>query len=81
MCDSCGCGDTNLVPLDVQQRILSDNERTAKHNRHHFNERALLAINVMGWSAHFTTASGLASPLDPPFSPDSSLLSIQCHRL
>lgn len=48
MCDSCGCGDTNLVPVEVQQRILSDNERTAKHNRHHFVERALLAINVMG---------------------------------
>jgi hydrogenase nickel incorporation protein HypB len=48
MCDSCGCGDANLVPIDVQQRILSDNERTATHNRHHFLERALLAINVMG---------------------------------
>jgi len=48
MCDSCGCGDTNLVPLEVQQRILSDNERTATHNRHHFLERSLLAINVMG---------------------------------
>jgi hydrogenase nickel incorporation protein HypB len=48
MCDSCGCGDTNLVPLEVQQRILSDNERTAMHNRHHFQERSLLAINVMG---------------------------------
>jgi hydrogenase nickel incorporation protein HypB len=48
MCDSCGCGDTNLVPLEVQQRILSDNERTAAHNRHHFLERGLLAVNVMG---------------------------------
>jgi len=48
MCDSCGCGDTNLVPVDVQQRILSDNDRMATHNRHHFLERALLAINVMG---------------------------------
>lgn len=48
MCDSCGCGDTNLVPVDVQQRILSANDRTAAHNRHHFAERALLAINVMG---------------------------------
>jgi hydrogenase nickel incorporation protein HypB len=48
MCDSCGCGDTNLVPIEVQQRILSDNERTASHNRHHFAERELLAINVMG---------------------------------
>jgi len=48
MCDSCGCGDTNLVPVEVQQRILSDNERTAAHNRHHFLERSLLAVNVMG---------------------------------
>jgi hydrogenase nickel incorporation protein HypB len=48
MCDSCGCGDSNLVPVDVQRRILSDNDRTAAHNRHHFRERALLAVNVMG---------------------------------
>jgi hydrogenase nickel incorporation protein HypB len=48
MCDSCGCGDANLVPVDVQLRILSDNERTAAHNRHHFSERGLLAVNVMG---------------------------------
>ena len=48
MCDACGCGDTNLVPIEVQQRILSGNERTAMHNRHHFLERSLLAINVMG---------------------------------
>lgn len=48
MCDSCGCGDTNLVPVEVQQRILSVNDRTAAHNRHHFIERSLLAINVMG---------------------------------
>ena len=48
MCDSCGCGDPNLVPIAVQQRILSGNERMAAHNRHHFLERGLLAINVMG---------------------------------
>ena len=48
MCDSCGCGDTNLVPVEVQHRILADNERTAAHNRQHFLERSLLAINVMG---------------------------------
>lgn len=36
------------VPVDVNHRILSDNERMAAHNRHHFVERALLAINVMG---------------------------------
>jgi len=48
MCDSCGCGDTHLVPVEVQQRILSENEKTAAHNRHHFRERGLLAVNVMG---------------------------------
>lgn len=48
MCDSCGCGDTHLVPVDVQERILSENERGAAHNRHHFMDRSLLAINVMG---------------------------------
>jgi hydrogenase nickel incorporation protein HypB len=48
MCDSCGCGDATLVPVEVQERILSDNERTAAHNRQHFTERALLAVNVMG---------------------------------
>jgi hydrogenase nickel incorporation protein HypB len=48
MCDSCGCGDTALVPLEVQERILSENERGAAHNRHHFLARSLVAINVMG---------------------------------
>src|SRR4029078_4980689 len=48
MCDSCGCGDTNVVPLDVQQRILSENERCAAHNRNHFADRSRVEINVMG---------------------------------
>ena len=48
MCDSCGCGDTNLVPLELQERILSENERQAEHNRHHFRKWGVLAINVMG---------------------------------
>jgi hydrogenase nickel incorporation protein HypB len=48
MCDSCGCGDSELVSVDVQHRILADNERRAAHNRRHFLERTLLAVNVMG---------------------------------
>lgn len=48
MCDSCGCGDTELVPVEVQERILSVNERQAEHNRHHFQQRSVLAVNVMG---------------------------------
>ena len=48
MCESCGCGDTNLVSVEVQDRILATNDRTARHNREHFAERGILAINLMG---------------------------------
>ena len=48
MCDSCGCGDTNLVPLEVQEKVLAVNDRTARHNREHFLEHGVLCVNVMG---------------------------------
>lgn len=48
MCETCGCGDTNLVPIDVHERILSANDRTAEHNRSHFREHGVVAINLMG---------------------------------
>jgi hydrogenase nickel incorporation protein HypB len=32
----------------VQARILSDNDRGAAHNRHHFAEAGVVAINIMG---------------------------------
>jgi hydrogenase nickel incorporation protein HypB len=48
MCETCGCGDPNLVPVEVQQRILSGNERRAAHNRAHLAEHGVLAINLMG---------------------------------
>jgi hydrogenase nickel incorporation protein HypB len=48
MCESCGCGDSDLVPVEVQERILSGNERQAAHNRAHFAEHGVLAINLMG---------------------------------
>ena len=37
-----------LVPIEVHERILSVNERQASHNRQHFRERDVLAINLMG---------------------------------
>jgi hydrogenase nickel incorporation protein HypB len=37
-----------MVPLDVQERILSGNERQAAHNRAHLAEHGVLAINLMG---------------------------------
>ena len=48
MCDSCGCGDHELVPIEVQQKILVENDRTAAHNRAHLSESGVLAINLMG---------------------------------
>jgi hydrogenase nickel incorporation protein HypB len=48
MCDSCGCGDAELVPVEIQERILSGNERTARHNRDHFEAAGVFAINLMG---------------------------------
>lgn len=48
MCETCGCGDPEIVPVEVQERILSDNDAQAAHNRHHFQELAVLAINLMG---------------------------------
>jgi hydrogenase nickel incorporation protein HypB len=48
MCQDCGCGDVNLVPLDVQQRILSRNDSVAAHNRVHFAEHGIFAVNLMG---------------------------------
>jgi hydrogenase nickel incorporation protein HypB len=48
MCDTCGCGDSELVPVEVQERILSGNEKTARHNREHFEATGVFAVNLMG---------------------------------
>jgi len=48
MCQDCGCGDHELVPVEVQEKILAGNDRTAAHNREHFAEAGVLAINLMG---------------------------------
>jgi hydrogenase nickel incorporation protein HypB len=48
VCDTCGCGDSHLVPVEVQEKILSVNERQATHNREHFASRGILALNLMG---------------------------------
>lgn len=48
MCETCGCGDPEIVPVEVQERILSDNDAQAAHNRSHFESLGVLAINLMG---------------------------------
>ena len=48
MCQDCGCGDPEIVPVKVQQKILARNDRTAAHNREHFLGDGILAVNLMG---------------------------------
>lgn len=59
MCDHCGCAlapapeeqarlsspDTNVI--DVHARLLAANDRAARHNRSHFDEHGVLAVNLM----------------------------------
>jgi hydrogenase nickel incorporation protein HypB len=48
MCTTCGCGDSELVPVELHEKILAGNDRTARHNREHFVAARVLAVNVMG---------------------------------
>jgi hydrogenase nickel incorporation protein HypB len=48
MCQSCGCGDPEIVPVEIHEKILSGNDRTASHNREHFRSSGVVAINLMG---------------------------------
>ena len=48
MCTTCGCGDTALVPVELHEKILAGNDRAARHNREHFLEAGVLALNLMG---------------------------------
>jgi hydrogenase nickel incorporation protein HypB len=48
MCEVCGCGDPERVPIEVQESLLADNDRRARHNREHFQDHGLLALNLMG---------------------------------
>jgi hydrogenase nickel incorporation protein HypB len=48
MCRDCGCGDPELVPVEIQAKILEGNDRVASHNREHLSAAGILAINLMG---------------------------------
>ena len=58
MCDVCGCGDPEIVSIDVHDRILTTNDRVAHHNREHFRRRGCVAINLMGSPGSGKTARG-----------------------
>jgi hydrogenase nickel incorporation protein HypB len=48
MCETCGCGDPNLVSVEVHDRVLAENDREAAHNREHFVAAGVVSINLMG---------------------------------
>ena len=48
MCDTCGCGDPELVSVDLHENILAGNATQAAHNREHFAASGILAVNLMG---------------------------------
>jgi hydrogenase nickel incorporation protein HypB len=48
MCDTCGCGDPDLVPVAIHDNVLAHNDREAAHNREHFGAQGIVAINLMG---------------------------------
>jgi hydrogenase nickel incorporation protein HypB len=48
MCDTCGCGDPEIVPVEVRENILASNDRVARHNREHLARHGVVAVNLMG---------------------------------
>lgn len=48
MCESCGCGDPEVIPVEIQEHLLAENDRTAAHNRAHFQAAGVFAVNLMG---------------------------------
>jgi hydrogenase nickel incorporation protein HypB len=48
MCDDCGCGDPEIVPVEVQESLLKGNDERAAHNRAHLLRHGVLTINLMG---------------------------------
>jgi len=47
MCDVCGCGHDHKKIIDINQSLLRSNEIVAAGNRNHFNEKEILAINLI----------------------------------
>ena len=48
MCEDCGCGDPELVSVELRESLLAGNDHLAAHNRDHFARHGVLAINLMG---------------------------------
>jgi hydrogenase nickel incorporation protein HypB len=47
MCEHCGCAVTTPEHVPVVKPLLERNDREARHNRAHFDDHGVLAINLM----------------------------------
>ena len=51
MCTTCGCEETgpshDVGTVSVRRNVLAANDRTAQHNRTHFEDNQVLVINLM----------------------------------
>ncbi len=48
MCETKSASKSDVLPVEVQERVLARNDRTADHNREHFRQAGVLAVNLMG---------------------------------
>ena len=48
MCETCGCGDPDSMPVEIHESLLAGNDRAAAHNREHFAAAGVLTVNLMG---------------------------------
>lgn len=67
MCEACGCGRTGTLEVPLHENILADNDAQAWHNREHFAEQGIFAINLMGSPGSGKTAllEAMARALGP----------------
>jgi hydrogenase nickel incorporation protein HypB len=56
MCESCGAGDSRVMPFEVHERILAANDRVARYNREQFRDHNVVAVNLMGGPGSGKTA-------------------------
>jgi len=51
MCDVCGCGNDHTVKetkiININQSLLKSNESAALENKRHFDEKGILALNLI----------------------------------
>ncbi len=47
MCEECGCGEANEVEVEVEQDILSENNRYAAHNREHLDKHGVFCVELL----------------------------------